>query len=293
MILPILLCTNSDADQAESLLDFIALMRGKQPAGRLLLACHAIHVETQLRLKVSAEIGFSHVEVLDVPRFDPTPASKAQSVNLFYQRVLQHGLRNYKGPFLMMEPDTTPTGPDWLTPLEDAYAASPKLYLSSVLADPKGIKCIGRNGVFPRGAAMDIGQLFTGATLFEIAAGEALVARTEKTRLLQVLPIIVAEDLAKVRPDAVMVHGDKKGFLLAKLREELGKLTPATNGSGRGLDLTAVPPLTEEARSIADQAPPELPIINPAPIHSSLIVQKLDARTRAGRMAKLAQKAEL
>ena len=223
MILPIICCTNSDADRAVALLDFIALTRNKMPFGHLLIACHACHTETQLLLRISAEIGFFNVEVFSVEKFEPQPPSKAQSVNLFFQRVLQHAMRNYKGPFLLIEPDTTPTCPEWLTKLEAAYTASPKLYLSSVLADPKGVKCIGRNGVFPRGAAMDIGNAFTSPQLFEIAAGESLVARTEKTRLFQVAPIITSEDVSKVRPDAVMVHGDKSHHLLNKLREEWGK----------------------------------------------------------------------
>jgi len=53
------------------------------------------------------------------------------------------------------------------------------------------------------------------------------VPRSTKTRLIQHL--VYDGDFSKVRPDAVLLHGDKTGKLIEHLREKQ-KANPATDG---------------------------------------------------------------
>lgn len=269
-LLPILLCARSDAKQAEALLDHIAALRGKRPSGNLLLACHDCHEETQNLLRIAGEVGFGHVDVVNFP---PSSATKSESVNLFYQKTLSHAARAYRGPFLILEADCVVRG-RWLEALTAAYEAQPKLYMGSVLADKNGKQCIGRVGVFPRHAISDIGQLFTSTMPWEIMAAENLVTRATKTKLIQVLPVLTPEDCARMRDDAVLVHGDKNGALLDYVKEQ-GKPQPQC--------FIRHEPLTEEVLNgfangaLGSRAIEETP--KPP--------KKLDGRTRAGRRAKM------
>lgn len=219
-ILPVLACSLNDAVQAEALCDYMALLKNKQPTGYLLLAFnHDVHAEMQTRIRIAAEIGFETVDVFVCPKYDGHKG-KAEAVNYFFQKVAGHLARTYKLPYFWFEPDCVPLTADWLQNLSDVYCEQPKLYMGSILSDAEKRKCIGRVGVYPRGAAQDLQPHFEAKHPFEIAAGEPLVAKTSKTRLIQMLPILDPKDREKVRPDAVLLHGDKSGILLSALRDE-------------------------------------------------------------------------
>ena len=74
-----------------------------------------------------------------------------------------------------------------------------------------------RQSVYPRNAVVDLDKFCSSAVPFEFASLETIVPRSTKTRLIQQLPIMTKEDRSKVRPDAVLLHGDKQQILLNQL----------------------------------------------------------------------------
>jgi hypothetical protein len=260
-IIPVLAVSANDAPQAEALLDYLALVHQRIPTGHLVLAfAPDLHGEYQTKLRIAAEIGFETVDTITVGwPAENAPTGKVEGVNHFFQKVAQHMARHYRLPFLWFEPDCVLTNPLGLNQIAEAYEAQPKLYLGTILADAKDRKCFARVGVYPRGAAQDLHPFFAQKMPFEIAAGEPLVARAGKTRLIQMLPILMPEDLTKVRADAVLVHGDKAGILLQSLVDKL-KYVP-------------MGPVVTLEQSILNQ---------------NRVTPKLDGRSKAARAAKMA-----
>lgn len=290
-ILPVLTISLNDAVQAEKLCDYMALLKNKQPSGYILLAfAWDVHAEMQTRIRIAAEIGFETVDVFQCPRYEGQNRGRAESINWLFQKVSSHVARHYKLPFLLIEPDCTPLTSKWLQHISDAYTAQPKLYMGNILADADKRKCIGRVAVYPRAAAQDLQQALESKQPFEIVAGEPLVARASKTRLIQMLPILDPLDREKIRPDAVLVHGDKQGILLSALIDE--------RTTGRAGILTAdLPPSKNPAQTITGsnvQMGTEMPVrievkqaesgaAIPSPTPTTL---KPDGRTKAGRAAR-------
>lgn len=294
-ILPVLACSLNDAVQAEALCDYMALLKNKQPSGYLLLAfAPDVHAEMQTRIRIAAEIGFETVEVFVCPKYEGHKG-KAEAVNWLFQKTAGHLARTYKLPFLLFEPDCVPLTPDWLQNISDAYCEQPKLYMSNILSDAEKRKCIGRVGVYPRGAAQDLNPSLESKQPFEIVAGEALVAKTAKTRLIQMLPILDPMDREKIRPDAVLLHGDKSGILLSALMDGMSKRTVVADfqmqemniGPDRSLPIS----LTSETKNAAlriEVQPPESGAAISLPVP---VTPKLDGRSRAARAARAQQHA--
>lgn len=290
-ILPVLACSLNDAVQAEALCDYMAILKNKQPSGYLLLAFnHDVHAEMQTRIRIAAEIGFETVDVFVCPKYDGHKG-KAEAVNWFFQKTSGYIARTYKLPFLFFEPDCVPnpsggTG-DWIQTLSDAYCEQPKLYMGSILSDAEKRKCIGRVGVYPRGAAQDLQPHFEAKHPFEIAAGEPLVAKTSKTRLIQMLPILDPKDREKVRPDAVLLHGDKSGILLSALRDEAVNRFPVHVET-----VTGFLPQQDKVIPILHIQEPAItaPEVEKEHVINVATMTKPDGRTRAGRAARAQSK---
>src|SRR5689334_9021880 len=185
-LIPILAFSASDFHQAEKLLDLIALYKNKQPSDYLLMVAAAdTHAEMHERMKVAASIGFEHHALLNAPSAGEG-REKYERVNHLFKTAAQFIGANYRTAFLWLEPDAVPTRSNWLEELVSAYDAQPKLYMTPVLVSGDGnASVIGRVGVYPRGAGMDIGQHFEAKVAFEISAGEYLVRKSTKTRLIQ------------------------------------------------------------------------------------------------------------
>ena len=94
-----------------------------------------------------------------------------------------------------------------------------------------------RVGCYPANAAM---KMFAqdGKAAIELLAAHVVGPRMTPTKLIQPLLIHEDADLDKVRPDAVLVHGDKQGKLLQKINNQLtdldyepaGETVPVKNG---------------------------------------------------------------
>lgn len=280
-LLPVLACCGNDASAAEKFLDLAALYKSKKPTGYLLLAFnYDVHPEFQTRLRVAAEIGFETVETLVVAPSPESSSGKAPGLNNLFQKASQHIARNYRLPFLWLEPDCVPLKVSWLEDLVAAYENQPKPYMSSVLTNPQTQQtCIGRVAFYPRIAATELNITFGSKAPFEIEAGGNLVARTSKTKLIQILPILTLDDRAKIREDAVLLHWDKQGILLQALMDE----HVATNGNSNSREVFDGP---ETLRNCAPLKPYH--VLSEAESLTQKI-PKLDGRSKAARALKKAK----
>lgn len=206
MILTVIPITKDNAKQAERLLDLIYWQAGKEQIGNCLLAFAGdVHPEDQKRLKLSAELAF------DVDT--EFCAGYRGASDTVYTR--------YKCPWLYLEPDCVPLVPGWLDTLSIEYAKQPKRYMGPFLAKPGEAAFLSRVSIYPPDAARD--------------AVASLVPMATKTRLIQELRF--TGDEAKIRPDAILLHGDPSGALVEKLM--LASSIPAPKESNGG---SAAPP---------------------------------------------------
>lgn len=220
-LLPVLAFSTNDYAQAEKVLDLIALYKERKPSGYILLvAAPDTHAEQTRRLQIAAKVGFEHVGLLPVAWGKQAPNSKGEGINHLFKAAALHIPKHFKEAFVWLEPDSVPTNSRWLEKLNEAYNAQPKRYMGSIMGKEDAPKHFGRVGVYPVDCSQDIDKHFDGNTPFNIASGETLVARASKSKLFQVLNVATSEDLAKVRDDAVVVHGDKSGILLGSLLDK-------------------------------------------------------------------------
>lgn len=227
-IIPTLAVSANDYPQAEALLDLIAAQRKKSPRGYILIvAAPDLHAEQTKKLQIAAKIGFAQVGLLPVGWKKDAGKGKYEQVNHVMKSAAAHIWRHYKEPFIWLEPDCVPVVSDWLEVIEDEYERQPKLYLGPIVADDKGKKFLGRVAVYPRDCSPDINSHCDGKAPFEISAGETLVHRASKSKLFQQLVVNDPADCDKVRSDAVLVHGDKRGILLARTAERFCAVKPA------------------------------------------------------------------
>lgn len=224
-LLPVLAYCASDHSQAERVLDLIALYRNRRPEGYLLLvAAPDTHPEMHKQMEIAAHIGFERVGQLVVPKPKELLKTKAQGINHLFQAAAVHIGSHYKSAFLWLEPDSVPLKSSWLEDLSAAYHAQHKLYMGPVLTKPP-LKIIGRVAVYPSYVGKDMLLHMEAAnnlgTTWEYAAGESLVNRAGKTRLIQQLRYDRESTRDLVRQDAVLFHGDKEGVLLEELISDL------------------------------------------------------------------------
>lgn len=224
-LLPVLAYCAADHAQAERVLDLIALYRNRTPQGYLLLvAAPDTHPEMHKHMEIAAHIGFERVGQLVVPKPKELLKTKAQGINHLFQAAAVHIGSHYKSAFLWLEPDSVPLKASWLGDLSVAYNTQHKLYMGPVLSKPP-LKIIGRVAVYPNSVGKDMMLHMEAAnnlgTTWEYAAGESLVNRATKTRLIQQLRFDRESPRDLVRQDAVLLHGNKDVLLLQELISEL------------------------------------------------------------------------
>lgn len=224
-LLPILGVSAGDAIQAERLLDLLAIFNRKTPKGAILIAAAPdLHGETKAKLRIAAEIGFEHVDVLEVGWGAVAPTSKTEAVNNLVYSALSHAARCYQAPCLWFEPDSVPIRPHWLEELTLTYWHQPKRYLGSILSSNDGkVKCLSRVAIYPRGAGGELKEACAGKLPFEIAAGGIIVPRAGKSKLFQQTPFTSTTERSVIRPETVLLHSDKESVLLSALIDEYSK----------------------------------------------------------------------
>lgn len=258
-ILPVLCFSTADAPQADALLSYIFELNGRMPRKNLLLvSAQDAHAELTAKLKISAEIAFENVEVLKVNW--PTIPSNAKwpNVNHAFRETAAFMNHANKWPWLFIEPDCVPLKSDWLEQIEDAYDATPKRYMGSILA-PKGKdapeRCLDRVAVYPVTAFMQMATLFDAQEPFQFLAGANIVPRSQKSRLFQWLRYTATTERSKVNPEAVILHGDKEGILLQSMREELKKAPTKIFDLGDGLQVSITEPAKPQSPALLQMPP--------------------------------------
>jgi hypothetical protein len=195
----------------------LRLNSGK-PKGHLLL-CHdvGVHAENRERIKISAGLAFEQVYPLEIRRLADGNAPKSAKINNAFYQVAQHVSDTYLWPFLWLEPDCTPTCQDWMDKLWAQYANQPRAFFGNrmqyQLKDKDPQQFMARVGIYPQNAITILPRI-EAANPFELVSGKVVAPKLTPTKLIHQLAIKGAEDAAKVRPEALIVHGDKNQILL-------------------------------------------------------------------------------
>ena len=223
-----------NAAQAERLLDHIYHIEGKRKqAHHIVIAHHAdVHAEMRQRIRMSAEIAFAGVHVLEIRKLAGDRPFKFQEIYSAFMQCVQ-GLNQFTWPWLYLEPDCSPLKAGWLDALATAYANQPKRYLGLELKamSPDGQSVthhfISRTAIYPANAVMDLVSPQEQHNLPEHRFNHVIYPKASTTKLIQQARITTVDDLAKLRPDAVLVHGDKNGLAL---EQALPPVKPESNG---------------------------------------------------------------
>lgn len=219
-LLVVLGVSANDSVQAERLLDLCAIYANKIPRDSILIAAAPdLHGEVKTKLRIAAEIGFASVEVLEVGWPKVAYTTKSEGTNNLWFEAAIHAARCYQWPFLWLEPDAVPLRATWLDELTAAYYAQGKRYFGSVMSDGK-LSCLGRVAIYPRGSGGELKEFCAGKAAFELAAGNIVVPRSGKTKLIQQLAFTKDTERSKIREGAVIAHHDKEGVLLSQLIDE-------------------------------------------------------------------------
>lgn len=218
MILIVIPFWSENAEQAETLIDWIYQLNGNQASGSVLLVVeNEVHAEDREKIKVSAELAFETVEMIQLPKFTGV---KNEQINFIFKTVSEYIHKCFKCPFFWMEPDTTPVSADWFQKLSLAYEHQPKKYAGSFMSAGEKIFS-GRVICYPPSAFSDLGNFCTGSLAsFNIVAGSSLTTRATNHRLVQELEVNEVADCDKVKSATIAVHGDKKQILLHKLKDK-------------------------------------------------------------------------
>lgn len=223
-ILPIIAYHAGNATQCEALLDHLYQQHCKangKKFGHLLLAHDAgVHAENRERCLISARLAFENVNSLEVRTLSDPSAPKFKRTNSAFRQVAESVESDFRWPFLWLEPDCTILRLNWLEELEADYAAQPRPFfgaqMKAMLKDNKELQFMARVGVYPNDTHT---RLFAEPEMngpFEIALASRIAPRMTATKDFQQLNIKGDEDLAKVRDNALLVHGDKSQILLKK-----------------------------------------------------------------------------
>lgn len=251
-----------DASRAESLVDWIYQLNARRASGHaLLVAAPGVHGEMLEKMRISAELAFESYSLIQMPGYRTSGGFKPELINDLWFTAAKEVSENYRWPWISMEPDSVPIQRGWHETIAAAYHAQPKPYFGPRLLFNSGQgRCLSRIAVYPAKAYEDLKD-FAGATgPFHFPAGTVTVPRSTKSSLIQNL--LYKGEREKIKPETVLLHGDKEQVLIPVLREEL-KHTPHSNGDSvtvRRLSTMTIPP-------------------------------KIDLRTKAGRALKAQQKA--
>lgn len=224
-----------NAARAEQLIDLIGRL-DPLPQGHVLLAFHSsVHEEMRERIKISAEIAFEGVHILEIRPLSNSTDPKPQHINKTFTQVATAVKSGFKWPFLWLEPDCTPLVSGWLAKLEEAYENQPKQFMGNRMKiagdkDKPEFHFMSRVGIYPNNV---VEVIFDDErqTFFEIAVGATVAPKLASSKLFQPLQVMLPEDLAKIRPDAVLLHGDKNGVVLSSVQDKL-KPKPAAPQNG-------------------------------------------------------------
>lgn len=217
-LITVIPCHSKDCDRAEKLLDLMLFLQDKQPDGHGVLALAPdVPQENRDKLRITAELVFSSLEVFNVkemPEVGDQKETKSLFVDAMFEAVARRMNTAYKDPWLWLEPDTVPMKKGWKNYLAASYDSQPKRYMGGRMKAGESqfltLLC-----VFPCDTLRDMEAAWSANMPFRFYAFDL----SNKTPLVQNLPIISDADAEKVRSDALLVHGDKAGILIPRVME--------------------------------------------------------------------------
>jgi hypothetical protein len=205
---------SGDSPTAEMLIDWIFQLRDRKQADSILVVCYGdTHEEMRLKLSIAAEVAYEHFEMVIAPEI--SSPSKTDRVNHVFNFAADHISRNYRSPWLWLEPDSVPLKRLWLENLSEAYDNQPKRHLGPHFQTADKRIFMGRSSIYsPVLVQPNLPQ-------FTTVSSDVMTASSTKTRLIQQIFYKHPQDLEKIRQDAVLLHSDKSGELIKHLRSKL------------------------------------------------------------------------
>lgn len=226
-LLTVIACHNADCIRAERLIDQIfALNRKEQKGYALILFAPSTPQENRDKIRISAEVTFKSVAIINasIPKEIENQATVGNTnapivANLMFQAA-KHIAENCRMAWLWLEPDSLPLKSDWMEKIEETYVSQPMRYMAGHLKrldkDKNEIFSISRMGVYPNDSIGD----FEASTRLNSAIEFFVFHKSSKCRLFQNTVIESVNDFEKLRPDAVLAHGDKRAVLVDKVVEQ-------------------------------------------------------------------------
>lgn len=219
------------------LLAHMATLSGRIDRTLYLLPCKGVRSE---EITKAAQLAFVDVQLIDDNegvtsdwRSDDKVRDAAGPNSLFRQAAWFFFLKRDLGPWLWLEPDCVPLSPDWCDRLEQAYRASGKPFLGTVMHWKQGGTApdayLNGVAVYPQNAIALAPELVTRTMweqfpekeiAFDIAGGNAVHRQAHATDLIQLEYRGDGEPSA--RPGAVLFHGDRSGKLLEEISRKEG-----------------------------------------------------------------------
>jgi len=216
-----------NAAQAERLLDYIHHSTTGLHDAVLLASSADVHAEMRVRIKISAGLAFKRVYEMELRPMTDVQSTKFIQINNTFRQTAEYIAINFTWPFLWLEPDCVPVYGGALIDLAKQYEEQPKGYFGTqmkILNEAKEERFfMARVGFYPNNAHAQIFTPDIQRGPFEIAAGDSIHPRMTATKAIQQTSILTEADLSKVRPDALLVHGDKHGHYLRS--RPINKLT--------------------------------------------------------------------
>lgn len=217
---------SEDAARAERLLDLIYWQSGKAQSGTCLLV-HSpdVHQELQIKVRLTAEMCFSSVDMMRAEL--PTGLPRVGSINFMFKSASQYVRDCYKEPWLWLEPDCVPMVRNWQVILSEAYDAQPRRYMGRFMQG-KAVRFMSRVGVYPTSASTDLAPWLDGETPFERSA--SILPRCHNTAMFHVAKY---DPNIPIPETAVIVNGDRTGALVELLIEKVDDTDTVKRGPGR------------------------------------------------------------
>jgi len=207
-----------NAVQAEKLLDYLHHSNAGLHESVLLVAGADVHGELRERIKITAGLVFKRVYEMELRPMADAQSAKFIQINNAFRQTAEYIALNFVWPFLWLEPDVVPVYGSAIMDLAKQYEEQPKGYFGTqmkILNEAKEERFfMARVGFYPNNAHAQIFTPDIQRGPFEISAGDAIFPRMTPTKAIQQTSILTEADMSKVRPDALLVHGDKHGYYL-------------------------------------------------------------------------------
>jgi hypothetical protein len=167
----------------------------------------------RIKLSIAGEVSYEHCEMIVAPEL--ASQSKSDRINHIFNFAADHIARNYRIPWLWLEPDSVPLKRQWMEELSAGYDSQPKHHFGPHFQAADKRLFMGRTSIFsPQLAKPALPQ-------FTTSSGDFMTPASTKTRLIQQIFYKHPADLDKIRADAVLLHSDKSGELIKHLRDKL------------------------------------------------------------------------